>query len=140
MNFQSSHGLETREFADYNFAHVRDLAFDAMQNLWRRRLSEGWQQKQIAEAIGRDRGWVSKNLRGPGNWTLRTIAELVGGMQGEIEISVHAAEDLDKRQSNYDAYLGYSEYPKLQQPVTRNSVCSVVTLDTFYKNKVLENV
>jgi transcriptional regulator with XRE-family HTH domain len=95
--------------ANYGFARVRDVAFDAISDLWRRREAEGVKQKEIAEALGRDPGWVSKNLRGPGNWTLRTIGELVEVLGGEIVIKVYALEDPLESRDNYDAYLGYSE-------------------------------
>jgi hypothetical protein len=46
-------------------------------------------------------------LRGPGNWTLRTIGELVEALNGELEITVHAKEDPPERRTNYSAYSGY---------------------------------
>lgn len=98
-----------RRRADYHFARVRDIAFDAVSELWRRRETEGMMQKDVAEILGRDRAWVSKNLRGPGNWTLRTFGELVGALNGEAEIIVNAIEDAAVRRDNYDAYLGYSD-------------------------------
>jgi hypothetical protein len=50
-------------------------------------------QADLARAIGRDEGWVSRTLSGPGNWTLRTIGTLVQGLRGDLEIMVHALED-----------------------------------------------
>lgn len=99
--------LAKRDLAEYGVARLRDLVFDAVLALWRRRRSEGWTQKDIAELIGRDPGWVSKNLRAPGNWTLRTAGELVQALGGEAEITIAALEDADDELSNYDAYDGY---------------------------------
>ena len=68
----------------------------------------------VAEAIGRDPGWVSKNLRAPGNWTLRIVGELVQGLGGEIDFQVFPQEQARSDRSNYDAYDGYvSKAPRL---------------------------
>jgi len=102
--------FQPRELADYGFARARDIAFDAIQALWRRRRSEGMKQTDIVAAIGRDAGWVSRNLRGPGNWTLRTIGELVEALNGELEIIVHANEDPPERLANYSAYAEHDRH------------------------------
>ncbi|HVH74508.1 MAG TPA: hypothetical protein VM755_06295 [Stellaceae bacterium] len=99
--------FQPRELADYGFARARDIAFDAIQVLWRRRRAEGMRQADIVAAIGRDAGWVSRNLRAPGNWTLRTIGELVEALNGELEIIVLPKEDAPEHPSNYHAYMGY---------------------------------
>src|SRR5947209_3442647 len=96
-----------RDRADYGFARARDLAFDAVQSLWRRRRSEGIKQIDIAKALDREPAWVNRSLRGPGNWTLRTFGELVEALNGEVDISVHALEDPLPIALNYHAYAGY---------------------------------
>lgn len=99
--------LTPKERRRYGLARARDLAFDAVQTLWRRRRSEGMKQLDIANAIDREPAWVSRNLRAPGNWTLRTLGELVEGLGGELEIKVHAMEDKPETPQNYSAYAGY---------------------------------
>ena len=89
---------------DFWFARVLDLSFDAVNELWRKRQSDGLKQIELAEKLGRDTGWVSKKLRGPGNWTLRTLGELVGALEGELEIRVAPLEQPLYARSNYDAY------------------------------------
>lgn len=103
--------LEPRELADYGLARARDLAFDAVQTLWRRRSAAGMKQSDLAKKIGRDTGWVSRNLRGPANWTLRTLGELVQGLDGELDIVVHGIEDSLSPHPNYHAYAGYELLP-----------------------------
>lgn len=104
MTSQSSvSALGPKELADYGFGRVRDIAFDAVRALWTRRKSEGWKQNRIAEAIDMPEARLSKYLSGPGNWTLRTLGELVEGLDGEIEITIRAKEDV-RSGSNYDAY------------------------------------
>ena len=68
-------------------------------------------QTDIVAAVGRDAGWVSRTLRAPGNWTLRTIGELVEALNGEIEIIVHAKEEPTAQFSNYHAYAEYMPPP-----------------------------
>jgi hypothetical protein len=99
--------LEKRDLADYGVARFQDQIFDAVLTLWRRRESEGWLRKQLAERIDRDPSWVSKNLRAPGNWTLRIAGELIQGLGGKAEIRVTALEDVADIPSNYDTYEGY---------------------------------
>ena len=100
--------LQPREVADYGFARARDIAFDAVSALWRKRRAEGMKQIQLAKSIGRDSGWVSRNLRGPGNWTLRTLGELVEGLDGELTITVYPLESAPSRRDNYSAYHDFN--------------------------------
>lgn len=106
MTFHSAEPrpLEPQELASYGAARARDIAFDAFQVLWRRRRAEGMTQAQLAEAIGADEGWLSKTLRGPGNWTLKTLGALVVGAKGELEITVHPAESAPSKRQNWSAY------------------------------------
>ena len=106
-SFEAAQPLQHKDLADYGFARVRDQAYDAVCQLWRRRQAEGMKQKDIAEILSRDEGWVSRNLRGPGNWTLRTFGELVSALRGEAEIIVFALEDQPSQPRNFNAYDGY---------------------------------
>jgi hypothetical protein len=69
-----------------------------------KRKSQGVLLKDVAAKIGRDTGWVSKQLKGPGNWTLRTFGELVEALDGEAEIDVFGLEEPLATRTNYDAY------------------------------------
>ena len=82
--------------------------FGAVVALWRRRRLEGWTQKRVADAIGRDPAWVSKNLRAPGNWTMQTAGELIQALEGEADVRVDALEEPLDSPSNFDAYEGYA--------------------------------
>ena len=103
-----------RDRADYGFARVRDIAFDAVQSLWRRRRSEGMKQVDIARSLEREPAWVNRSLRGPGNWTLRTFGEMVEALNGEIEITVHAMEDPLPLQDPLGISHLSAAYPALQ--------------------------
>src|SRR5437773_2090655 len=69
--------LSPEQRASYGVARAKSIAFDAVHALWRRRRAEGKSQAELAKVLGKDEGWLSKNLRGPGNWTMRTLGELV---------------------------------------------------------------
>jgi hypothetical protein len=112
--------LAARDLAEYGVARFRDQLFDAVGALWRRRKSEGWTQKQVAEAIGRDPGWVSRNLRAPGNWTTRIAGEFIQGLRGEAEVRITALEDPPDTSPNYDAYDGYISNPAASGIVVNN--------------------
>jgi hypothetical protein len=73
----------------------------------------------VADLIGRDTGWVSKNLRAPGNWTLGTAGEFIQALNGEAEIKLYAIEDAVENAPNYDAYEGY-----ISLESTRNFIAS----------------
>jgi hypothetical protein len=100
-------GMTSKQRADYGFARVRDSAYEAVMDLWRRRAGEGLTQVQLAADLGADEGWLSRNLKGPGNWTLRTVGRFVEALNGEIEISVHGLEDRLPNPPNFHAYVGY---------------------------------
>jgi hypothetical protein len=99
--------LTPKQLRDFGFARVRDAAFDAVNALWVRRQSEGMTQADLAAAIAADTGWVSRNLRGPGNWTMRTFGAFVEALGGHAEIRVRAAEDQPAVRLNYHAYVEY---------------------------------
>jgi hypothetical protein len=99
--------MSPKDRAKYGAALVKGAAFDAVQNLWRRRSAEGWTQARVASAVGVDEGWLSKQFVGPRNWTMETFGVLVEGLNGEVEIVVHAAEDRIVDRKNYDAYAEY---------------------------------
>jgi hypothetical protein len=74
--------MKGRDLEEYGAARIRNEAFDQVCVLWERRRSEGWTQQQLADVIGRDPGWISRNLSAPGNWTLRTIGALTQALNG----------------------------------------------------------
>jgi hypothetical protein len=110
--------LPPKERRDYGFLRVRDAAFDAVSALWDRRQREGMTQAQITEEIDADAGWVSRNLRGPGNWTMKTFGAFVEALNGEVQISIRAAEDPLPVITNYHAYVDYEP----EMPATTQSV------------------
>lgn len=114
--------LAGRDLAEYGVARLRDQAFDAVQQLWRRRRAAGVSQKELADIIGRDQGWVSRNLRAPGNWTLRTIGELVQALNGEVEIRVVGLEDPVETPGNFDAYACHDAGPAVVRPTSRTGI------------------
>ena len=127
MTFQSDALRMTPEQRrDYGFARVRDTAFDAIQVLWRRRKAAGLKQTDIASAIKRHPTWVSRSLRAPGNWTLRTIGELAEAMNGEVEIIVHAIEDPPTERRNYSVYDDEAESRRHGPPPTGKEGASQV--------------
>jgi hypothetical protein len=111
--------LAGRALEEFGAEVIKNEVFDQVHLLWERRRVEGWTQKQVADAIGRDPGWVSRNLSAPGNWTVRTMGAFVQGLNGEIEIRIHALEDPIETPSNYDAYVDYiSEQDLIKKPLT----------------------
>lgn len=84
------------------FTRVRDSAYDAVCSLWKKRKAEGMTQQDICAFLDRDPAWVSRNLAGPSNWTLRTFGELTEALNGVVSISVLPREEIAPE--NYDIY------------------------------------
>jgi hypothetical protein len=100
--------LSPKEREAFGFARTRDIAFNAVRSLWKRRQREGMAQKELADRMGRDPAWVSRQLQGPANWTWRTFGAFVVGLNGEADIQVHALEDKPNVLANHSgAYDGY---------------------------------
>lgn len=100
--------LTGRALEEFGAEVIKNEVFDQVLLLWERRKGEGWTQKIVADAIGRDPAWVSRNLSAPGNWTVRTMGAFVQGLDGEIDIKINALEDAVEQPSNYDAYDDYN--------------------------------
>lgn len=112
--------LTAAQRASYGVERVKLLAFEAVHGLWLRRKAQGRTQSELATTLGKDEGWLSRNLRGPGNWTIKTLGEMVEALDGDIKIIVCGAEDpLDDR-SNDHAYADYEEYETFNYEVIKN--------------------
>ena len=118
MTSRSASNLSPKDRAQFGAAIAKNSAFDAVYALWRRRRAEGnWTQKEAAESIGADEGWYSKQFTGPRNWTMESFGALVQSLNGEIEIIVHAMEDIISRSGNYDAYSEMDDLKPPQKPL-----------------------
>lgn len=101
-------------------ARAQHAIFDAVYALWEQRQDEGVTQQAIADFLGRDPGWVSRTLSGPGNWTLRTFGELVEALDGYIDVKVVDRSKL--RPGNYDLYSDVLDgRPQVFCPITKYS-------------------
>lgn len=107
MPSHSSAKRRHTEASDYGFARARDLAFDAIKDLWKVRHKAGMKQSDIAAILGKEPAWVSRQLSGPGNWTLRTVGELCEALGGELSIQALPVEEPENPAENYHAYSGY---------------------------------
>lgn len=94
--------ISNEEIRQRGYLKARDEAFNAVYKLWCKRVDEGMSQKDISEFLGRDAAWVSRALRGPANWTMRTLGELAEALDGVIEIGIVPVENLQR--DNYDIY------------------------------------
>lgn len=98
--------LNNAERREMGALRVRDAAFDAVLRLWKQRKNEGLTQKELSDFLEKDPAWVSKNLSGPGNWTLKTIGAFAEALNGHIDINITPIEQL-RCDANYDFYLEF---------------------------------
>lgn len=103
--------LTKEEIKQLNVARVRDALFDGVYALWQQRKREGLTQSTLAAELGRDRAWVSRTLRGPANWTVRSVAELLAALDGKLEVAVIPRER--PAADNYDHYSAVFDATKL---------------------------
>jgi hypothetical protein len=97
------------------FLRVRDTAFDAVTALWRLRKTQGMSQKDIGDALSRDPAWVSRNLAGPANWTMKTFGEFVEALDGYATISVVPKENVPA--GNFDIYSDAEDDTAVLEPI-----------------------
>lgn len=113
---------------DYGLARARDAAFDAVVRLWRKRRDSGMKQKDLAAIMDKRESWVSRQLSGPGNWTMKVFGQLVDALDGDIEIQVYGREETELGSSNEDAYSGYGLPPRLIREPQNSPSSGTVTL------------
>lgn len=111
-------------------ARAQHAVFDAVMELWEVRQQQGLTQAEIAEFLGRDPGWVSRTLSGPGNWTLKTLGEFIEALNGLIEIKLLRREALHP--GNFNIYSAtIDEHAQKHCPiVTFNAVRPNTTTST----------
>ena len=92
----------------FGSARARHQAYGAIRKLWALRQSQGMTQSDLIDLTGKNKSWISRNLSGPSNWTLRTFGEFADALGGEIVIQV---KDLYAQPSkaNGDIYSGYGQ-------------------------------
>ena len=104
MNFDWE-DFSPKENALYGEELAKGAAHRAVRELFDRRIHEGKKQEEIADKIGKDPAWLSRSIKGPANWTLKTLGALVVALDGKLTIKVGALEDHQQMNpSNYDAY------------------------------------
>lgn len=109
MTLKSRKKRKSTDRGEFGFAMARNTAFLAVLSLWDKRKNEGLKQSELAKIIGRDAGWVNNQLKGPGNWTMRTFGELVEALEGEVEIQVTDRNEFKQNLANFDAYAVHDE-------------------------------
>lgn len=123
--------LSTEDKRRLAFLRVRDAAFDAITSLWHIRKAEGLSQKAIGEILDRDPAWVSRNLTGPANWTLKTFGEFVEALGGHATITVEPKENVPV--GNFDIYSDIDDDPfvvlePIELTLTRPNGAIIVSL------------
>lgn len=69
-----------------------NIYHDVMDRFVELAQTKGLTKKQLAESIDKDTGWLSKTFSKPGNWTLRTISDLLIAMESELSHEVTPLE------------------------------------------------
>ena len=74
-----------REFLGITLARqIFGALYSAVED---RHTNHGLTRGELAERTGRDKTGVSKLLRGPSNWTIRTISDVANGLELDVEIT-----------------------------------------------------
>lgn len=128
MSSLSAPSMTKQQMRDYVSERARAIAFDAVYALWQKRHAEGRMKSALADTLGKNNSWVSRSLKGPANWTIKTLAELTYALDGDLEIIVRPLEDIKKTRRNYDIYSEY-ELPVNSIQNTDSSSSSISFLD-----------
>lgn len=111
---------EYKNHETYGAELVKNEAFSAIRALLELRLEQGKSQKEIAASIGKDEGWLSRNLAGPANWTFKTFGVLVQALDGCAEVKVIPSEDIIKS-CNFDIYESIGIFTQSPPKVEKQS-------------------
>jgi transcriptional regulator with XRE-family HTH domain len=66
---------------------TRLMVAGAVWRLWDQlRRDQGLDQQWLADRLGKDKSRVSRLLKGPGNWTMDTVADLLEAMEGRLTL------------------------------------------------------
>lgn len=70
----------------------------AIWTMWDRLRNErGVDQQWLADRMGKNKSWVSRLLKGPGNWTLDTAGDLLAAMEGRLTlVEAHTYEEIEQ--------------------------------------------
>lgn len=81
----------------YARTHTRLKVAGAIWALYDRLRSErDIDQAWLRTRLGRDKGYVSRLLGSPGNWTLDTVADLLEALEARIvDLEIHRRDDID---------------------------------------------
>jgi hypothetical protein len=71
----------------------------------------GLTRAEFGRRIGRDKTGVSKLLRGPGNWTIRTISDFANALDLDVEITFVDRRDVNRVFTPF----GFVEFPAAPQ-------------------------
>lgn len=102
-----------KAISEADMAHGRTIAriqvATAVWSLWDRlRLEKGLDQQWLADRLGKDKSRVSRLLKGPGNWTLDTVGDLLEAMGGRLtSVEAHTYDDIAQGRQRHSA-LGAS--------------------------------
>lgn len=80
----------------YGRAITRVQVASAIWALWdRMRQEQGVDQQWLADRMGKDKSWASRLLKGPGNWTLDTVGEILEAMGGRLTlVEAHTYDEI----------------------------------------------
>ncbi|MGV8833272.1 MAG: hypothetical protein ACOH2N_14960 [Devosia sp.] len=104
---KAPHAVKSAVEHDYAYARLKNVFFDEIRDLYEER-KDNWNltldelAKRMEKNPKTGRSWVSRELSGPGNWTLQTISKFIESLSGEIILKVVKREDI--RSHNYDYY------------------------------------
>ena len=70
---------------------VEGLAAEASEVIARLMAERGMSKADLARRLGKSRAWVTQLLSGQTNMTVRTLAEAVFALEGEVKLQLHNA-------------------------------------------------
>ena len=92
-----------RDFEDDLRAEARACMFAALRKAFAKRAEEGLLAKDLAEALGKDRGYVSRVLNGVMPTEFETLFVFLEALGHHVTLNPVPHEELEGRRANFDA-------------------------------------
>ena len=92
----------------YERQRLRTRLFETVLEVFVARYeSEGFTRSDLANILGKDPAQITRLLKGPGNWTIDTISDLMAALRAELTLDRRLFEHIPKPNFRHD--LAFSE-------------------------------
>ena len=111
-----------RDIFYYRRRLQNNVYYDVIERFVELAEKRGLMKRDIARALGKDEGQISRNFAKPGNWTLSSISDLLLAMGAELSLEVvpiDGQEQLSEATASSNNALKLSNQKSMEQGTER---------------------